>query len=314
MLKIKKINLRSSVLFDDLSFIFQEFSFDHFCVIPVEGINSKYYNEDFSNVLKVSFIFNKRIFMDDNELIEKNDIFADILLIEKELISWFNNKFSIDKLRIIEKENVFRLFFDCLSEEERDFRKERILISDSAKIHEGVVIGNNVFIGPNTIIYPNVVIYDNVYIGANVKIHSNSVIGADGYGYTEKIEKIPQEGGVVIKDNVEIGACCCVDRATIGYTYVGENTKTDNFVQIGHNVKIGKNCRIVSKSGIAGSARIYDNCIIAAMAGVKDGIRVGPNSILAGASMATKNIPPNTIYAGNPARPFNQYFKELVKK
>ncbi|MCX7758780.1 MAG: UDP-3-O-(3-hydroxymyristoyl)glucosamine N-acyltransferase, partial [bacterium] len=173
---------------------------------------------------------------------------------------------------------------------------------------------NNVYIGPNTVIYPNVVIYDNVYIGSSVTIHSNTVIGADGFGYTNNITKIPQEGGVIIKDFVEIGACSCIDRATIGYTYIGENTKIDNLVQIGHNVKIGKNCRIAGKSGIAGSARIYNNSIIAAMSGVKDGIKIGPNSILAGASMATKNIPPEMTFAGNPARPFNQYFKELAKR
>ncbi|MFN4220389.1 MAG: UDP-3-O-(3-hydroxymyristoyl)glucosamine N-acyltransferase, partial [bacterium] len=245
------------------------------------------------------------------------------IFVEKNLRQWLEKqmemKLEIDS-PILEFENTFELFLFCLKliqSKVRNFNKTNLFIHKSAVIHENVVIGNNVYIGENSVIYPNCVIYDNVYIGSNVILHSNSVIGADGFGYIAengKIIKIPQEGGVVIKDNVEIGSCTCIDRATIGYTYIGENTKIDNLVQIGHNVKIGKNCRILGKSGVAGSARIYENSIIAAMSGVKDGIKIGPNSILAGASSATKNIPPNQIYAGNPARPFYQHFRELAQQ
>ncbi|MEN3015607.1 MAG: UDP-3-O-(3-hydroxymyristoyl)glucosamine N-acyltransferase [bacterium] len=296
-----------------------------FTILPVEGVNSIYFQNSsvFMDLIKISFVFSKRIFFEDLSNIEANDIFADYVIVDRNLSKWFRNLIkknlnlgNFGSSKIIEVDNAFDLFLECLKQiklERRDFGGENRFIDKSCIIHDNVHIGSNVYIGSGTVIYPNVVIYDNVYIGSNVVIHSNSVIGADGFGYTDNIQKIPQEGGVVIRDNVEIGACSCIDRATIGYTYIGQNTKIDNLVQIGHNVKIGKNCRIAGKSGVAGSARIYDNSIIAAMAGVRDGIKVGPNSILAGASMATKSIPPNQIYAGNPARPFNQYFKELSK-
>lgn len=301
-----------------------------FTIIPIEGINSKYYSKQVLNeFIKISFIFSKRIFYDDNIYIEPNDIFPEFIIVDSKLSNWFNNWFQNYQENWFRKnhinyspeillyDSVFDLFLDLMyhiSSGSRDFDGDNKFIHESARIYHGVCIGNNVYIGPGTIIYPNVVIYDNVYIESNVVIHSGSIIGADGFGYTDSLVKIPQEGGVVIKSNVEIGACTCIDRATIGYTYIGENTKVDNIVQIGHNVKIAKNCRIAGKSGIAGSVRIYDNSIIAAMSGVKDGIRIGPNSILAGASMATKTIPPNQIFAGNPARPFNQYFRDIVKR
>lgn len=297
---------------------------DTFTILPVEGVNKSYYadSEKFSDILKISFVFSKRIFLEDNIFLEKNDTFADIIFIDNNLSEWFKlqlkNKLKEFEPQIIEVPNAFELFMHCLElikSEIREFNSDsKKIVSSSSIIHNNVEIGNNVYIGPKTVIYPNVVIYDNVYIGSNVIIHSNSVIGADGFGYTNDITKIPQEGGVVIKDHTEIGACTCIDRATIGYTYIGKNTKIDNLVQIGHNVKIGENCRIAGKSGIAGSARIYHNSIIGAMSGVKDGIKIGPNSILAGASMATKHIPPNQTYAGNPARPFIQHFKEIAKR
>jgi len=322
---IKKIIYISKQIKDYLENILKiNIKNEYLSILPPEGINSIYYQNPPIQCLKISFIFNKRIFLDDNEKIEKNDIFSDIFIVEEDLQDWLKKtiqkeNFPKPNVKIYPINKCFNLFMEFMEiekQEKRSFQNKNIKIHPTSQIHNSVNIGDNVNIGENTIIYPNVVIYDNVYIGNNVIIHSNSVIGADGYGYIaeDKIIKIPQEGGVVIKDNVEIGSCTCIDRATLGYTYIGNNTKIDNIVQIGHNVKIGNNCRIAGKSGVAGSARIYDNSIIAAMAGVKDGIKIGPNSILAGASMATKSIPPNQVFAGNPARPISQFLKDLAKR
>jgi UDP-3-O-[3-hydroxymyristoyl] glucosamine N-acyltransferase len=319
--------------------------FEKFTIIPPEGINSNYYsnkNELFNpKNLILSIVFKRRIFLEDNELLELNDIIPNLFIVSNEIYDWFVNKiFKIDlfKQKINNKQiitlsdfNLENLFFKLLEVLYKDIQKEfkqkestnillnngyfignNVVIGNNSRIYPFVYIGNNVYIGSNVKIYSNVSIYDNVYIGDNVIIHSNTTIGSDGFGYTDDLEKIYQIGGVVIKDNVEIGANVSIDRATIGYTFIAENTKIDNQVQIGHNVKVGKNCRIVSKVGIAGSARIYDNCILAAMSGVKDGIKIGPNTILAGNTIATKNLEPNKIYAGYPPKEFSKHFRDLA--
>lgn len=323
-------------------------SYDKFTIIPPEGVSSLYYlnKEELLNNrnLFLSIVFKKRIFFEDNELLEPNDIYPNLFIIQKDLYNWFIDKISkfnllkekINNNQIILESNLdlnFEEFFVKILTAFNEFihnnNKEifnksmktnysnyfignSTIIGDNVEIYPFVYIGSNVYIGNNVKIYPNVSIYDNVYIGNNVVIHSNTTIGSDGFGYTDKLQKIYQIGGVVIKNNVEIGSNVSIDRATVGYTFISENTKIDNQVQIGHNVKIGRNCRIVSKVGIAGSARIYDNCILAAMSGIKDGIKIGPNTILAGNTMATKNLEPNKIYAGYPPKEFSQHFKDLA--
>ena len=133
-------------------------------------------------------------------------------------------------------------------------------------------IGSGARIGLNCHIYPNVVIRENCVVGDRAIIHSGTVIGSDGFGFstdkkTGRHRKIPQLGNVVIGQDVEIGANVAVARATIGSTVIGDGTKTDNLVQISHNVQIGKNCLIVGQSGIAGSTKLGDRVIVAAQAG-----------------------------------------------
>lgn len=187
-------------------------------------------------------------------------------------------------------------------------------IGNNVYIFPGTYIGRNCEIGDNTVIFPNVSIYDRVKIGKFVRIHSGAVIGSDGFGYAfskkeMKIHKIPQVGGVVIEDFVEIGANTTVDRGTLGDTVIGEGTKIDNLVQIGHNVKIGKYCFIVSQVGISGSTKIGDFVTLAGKVGVAGHIEIGSNITVAAKSGVTKSLKEPGTYAGFPARPYREWRK-----
>jgi UDP-3-O-[3-hydroxymyristoyl] glucosamine N-acyltransferase len=173
-------------------------------------------------------------------------------------------------------------------------------------VSPGVFLGEGVTVGDDSFIYPNVTIREKVKIGRKVIVHSGSVIGSDGFGYVpEKGNhyKIPQVGGVIVEDEVEIGANVCIDRATIGNTIIGCGTKIDNLVQVAHNVKIGRNCIIVAQVGISGSVEIGDGAIIAGQAGVKDHVKIGAGAIVAAQAGVTGNIPAGKIYSGTPAIP-----------
>ncbi len=180
-----------------------------------------------------------------------------------------------------------------------------MVIGDRTVISAGTYVGDKAVIGKDGLIYPNVIVREEVIIGDNVIIHPGAVIGADGFGYaTEKGKhhKIPQIGTVEIGNGVEIGANVTIDRATLGKTSIGEGTKIDNLVQIGHNVKIGKNCLIVSQVGISGSTVIGDNVTLAGQAGLVGHIAIGDNAIVGAQAGVTKSVPPNTAVSGYPAR------------
>lgn len=181
-----------------------------------------------------------------------------------------------------------------------------VTIGDGAVIYAGVYIGNGCEIGPNTIVYPNATVRENCRVGARCVIHSNAAIGSDGFGFVQldgRHRKIPQVGRVVIGDDVEIGSQTAVDRATCGETVIGNGTKIDNLVQIGHNVRIGRHCTISGCSGIAGSAVIGDYVTLAAFAGVAGHIEIGDHVIVAGRGGVTKSVKPRTVVSGFPAQP-----------
>ncbi|WP_163328164.1 UDP-3-O-(3-hydroxymyristoyl)glucosamine N-acyltransferase [Desulfurobacterium thermolithotrophum] len=187
-------------------------------------------------------------------------------------------------------------------------------IGKEVKIFPGVYIGNDCEIGDNTVIFPNVTIYERTKVGRFVRIHAGSVIGSDGFGYAfskneMKIYKVPQTGKVIIEDFVEIGANTTIDRGTIGDTVIGEGTKIDNLVQIGHNVKIGKYCFIVSQVGISGSTKIGDFVTLAGKVGVAGHIEIASNVTVGAKAGITKSIKKPGTYAGFPARPYREWKK-----
>lgn len=190
--------------------------------------------------------------------------------------------------------------------------EDDVEIGDNTVIYPFTFIGKATSIGSNCIIYPNVTIREAVKIGNRVIIHSGSVIGSDGFGYIfheGKHLKIPQVGSVLIEDDVEIGACVTIDRATTGNTVIGAGTKIDNLVQIAHNVKIGKNSIIVAQVGIAGSSKIGDGCILAGQVGVSDHVEIESGTIITAKSGVMPGKLTRGIYSGTPVFPHREWLK-----
>ncbi len=179
-------------------------------------------------------------------------------------------------------------------------------IGDRSRIHPGVIIGDGVQIGRDTEIYPNVTIYNDGQIGSRVIIHAGTVIGSDGFGFVAddgQQVKIPQVGIVVIDDDVEIGACNTIDRATFGKTWIKQGVKTDNHVHIAHNVVVGENTLIVAQVGIAGSTTIGRNVIIAGQAGIGGHITIGDRAIVGPQAGVARSLPAGAVVSGTPEMP-----------
>ncbi len=181
---------------------------------------------------------------------------------------------------------------------------ENTIIGDNNHILPGTTILGNVQIGQNNIIHPNCVIYENTSIENNCVINSNTVIGSEGFGFIPqdgKWIKMPQKGSVNIMSFVEIGTNCCIDRPAVGVTFIDEGTKMDNLVQIGHGVKIGKNCAFAAQVGIAGGAIIGDGVILAGQVGVNNRVKVGNNVIASSKCGIHCDIEDGEVISGFPA-------------
>ncbi|MGQ0504768.1 MAG: UDP-3-O-(3-hydroxymyristoyl)glucosamine N-acyltransferase [Myxococcaceae bacterium] len=179
-------------------------------------------------------------------------------------------------------------------------------IGPRAVLHPHAHVGEGSSVGEDTLLYPGVVVRERCTLGNRVIIHGNTVIGADGFGFAldmEKAEhfKIPQTGTVRIEDDVEIGACCCVDRATLGETVVGRGTKIDNLVQIAHNVKVGPFSLICAQVGVSGSTEMGQGVVLAGQVGVVGHVRVG-NMVKVGAqSGVAGDLEDGAVVSGSPA-------------
>lgn len=193
--------------------------------------------------------------------------------------------------------------------------------SSTAKVGEntilmpGVYLGNDVTIGDNCVLHPNVVIYDNCHVGNNVIIHANSVIGADAFYYKKRpdfFDKMISCGRVIIHDHVEIGACSTIDKGVSGDTIIGEGTKIDNHVQIGHDTQIGKMCLIAAHVGVAGVVTIEDGVTLWGQAGVKSDVTLGKGAVLLAQSGLGEDIAPGKTYFGSPAGEARTKMKELA--
>ncbi len=183
---------------------------------------------------------------------------------------------------------------------------ENSVVGDHSYIHSNVVIGKNVSIGKNAVIHPGVVIYDNTIIGDDVLIKANTVIGGKGFGYIQADgihHTVPQIGRVRIGNHVDIGACCCIDRATLGETLVEDWVKIDNLCQIAHNVVLKRAAIIISQVGISGSSSVGENSILAGQVGLADHVHVGKNVLVGAQSGVNKSIPDGEAWFGYPARP-----------
>ena len=211
--------------------------------------------------------------------------------------------------------------FNTLTQYFKPFKRASQSISDTAKIGYNTIIqpncfiGHNVVIGDNCLIHPNVIIYDDTIIGNNVIIHAGTVLGASAFYYKKRPEGYDQlisGGRVVLKDNVHIGALCTIDRGVTGDTVIGEGSKLDNQIQIGHDTSIGKKCLIASQTGIAGCVIIEDEVTIWGQVGSTSGITIGSKAVVHAQAGISKSLEGGKTYWGRPAQEAREELKDKV--
>ncbi len=206
------------------------------------------------------------------------------------------------------------------------------LVEPGAIVEAGAVVGPGAAIGAGTVIAPNAIVGPNCQIGRNcyvgpganvlsalvgdrVVIHGGARIGQDGFGYVpgpNGPEKIPQLGRVIIQDNVEVGANTTIDRGAMSDTVIGEGTKIDNLVQIGHNVRTGRGCIVAGHCGLSGSVTLGDFVMLGGQVGVSDHVSIGTGAQLAASSGVMDNVPASAIWAGTPAVPIREFFRQIA--
>jgi UDP-3-O-[3-hydroxymyristoyl] glucosamine N-acyltransferase len=191
-----------------------------------------------------------------------------------------------------------------------------VVLGDNVQIYPNCFIGDNVVIGDNVTIFAGTKIYEQTVIGNNCAVHSGSVIGADGFGFAPNpdgtFKKIPQIGNVIIEDDVDIGACTTIDRATMGSTIIRKGVKLDNQIQIAHNVEIGENTVIAAQTGVAGSTKIGKNGMIGGQVGIAGHLTIGNNVRIQAQSGVGRNIKDDEILQGSPTFGYNDYSKSYV--
>jgi len=238
---------------------------------------------------------------------------ATIILINKEVA-------CPDGKALLISDDPFR-DFNKLTDYFKPFKFSNVSISASAKIGKNTIIqpntfiGNNVVIGNGCFIHSNVSIYDDTIIGNHVTLHSGTVLGANAFYYKnrpEGFDRLKSCGRVVIKDHVDIGAGCTIDRGVTGDTTIGEGSKLDNLIQVGHDTIIGKKCLIASQVGIAGCVIIEDEVTLWGQVGTTSGITIGSKAVVQGQSGVTKSIEGGKIYWGTPIQEVRAKLKEMA--
>jgi len=195
-------------------------------------------------------------------------------------------------------------------------------IGSGTRIEAGAVVGPYVIIGENCRIYPRATLYRGTRLGDRVVVHAGAVLGADGFGYvrdktTGAYTQFPQQGTLVIEDDVEIGANSTIDRGALRQTRIGRGTKIDNLIHVGHNCDIGEDVILVALTGISGSSTVGNGAVIAGQVGIGDHVKIGPGVILVGQAgvfscsrVTNEGLRPGTVLFGTPARPLRQVLRE----
>lgn len=193
---------------------------------------------------------------------------------------------------------------------------KNVTIGDNVKIYPNTFIGDNVTIGDNCVFFAGVRIYSETVIGNRCTIHSGTIIGSDGFGFAPQEDgtyvKVPQIGNVIIEDDVEIGACTTVDRATLGSTIIRKGVKLDNHIQVAHNVEIGENTVIAAQTGIAGTTKIGKNCLIGGQVGFAGHLVIGDGVKIQAQSGIGKNLEAGEVVQGSPAFNYGDFAKSFV--
>ena len=187
---------------------------------------------------------------------------------------------------------------------------QNVVLGKNVKIYPNCFIGDNVVIGDNVILFAGAKVYSETIIGNDCTIHSGAIIGADGFGFAPNPDgtytKIPQIGNVIIEDNVDIGSCTTIDRATMGSTIIRKGVKLDNQIQIAHNVEIGENTVIAAQTGVAGSTKIGKSGMIGGQVGIAGHLTIGNNVRIQAQSGVGRNIKDNEILQGSPTFGYNE--------
>ena len=266
--------------------------------------------------------------MNEIHVVEPGDIvfvdhpkYYDKALQSKATIVLINKKVDCPEGKaLLISEDPFR-DFNALTRHFMPFQGANVSLAATAKIgidtqiQPNTFIGNHVTIGTNCLIHSNVAIYDHTVIGDNVIIHAGTVIGADAFYYKKRAEGFDQllsGGRVVIENNVGIGALCTIDKGVTGDTTIGEGTKIDNQVHVGHDTVIGKKCLIASQTGIAGCVIIEDEVTLWGQVGTTSGITIGAKAVVMGQTGVTKSIEGGKSYFGTPIEESREKLKQLA--
>ncbi len=233
------------------------------------------------------------------------------------LLEFYNkvklNKTGIEQPSFIDESAQYGtdLYLACFS-----YIGKNVKLGSNVKIYPNCYVGDNVEIGNGVTLFAGVKVYSETLIGNNCTVHSGSIIGSDGFGFAPNKDgsytKIPQIGNVVIEDDVEIGACTTIDRATMGSTFIRKGVKLDNQIQVGHNVEIGENTVIAAQTGIAGSTKIGKNGMIGGQVGFAGHITIGDNVRIKAKSGVSKNTKNGEILQGPLAFNDSSYSKSYI--
>ena len=278
-----------------------------------------------SNPKYQSFIYTTKasVTIVNNTFVPEADLKTTLIKVEDaygaftKLLEFYNqvklNKTGIEPLSFIDESAQYGadLYLGSFS-----YIGKNVVLGNNVKIYPNSFVGDNAVIGDNVTIFAGGKIYSETVIGNNCTIHSGAIIGSDGFGFAPNADgtykKIPQIGNVVIEDDVEIGACTTIDRATMGSTIIRKGVKLDNQIQIAHNVEIGENTVIAAQTGIAGSTKIGKNGMIGGQVGFAGHITVGDNVGIKAKSGITKNVKEGQIMQGSLAFGYSDFSKSYV--